>query len=146
MGAVACILDGDEIRKGLNSDLGFSAEDRVENNRRVAEAARLIADAGIVAIVAVISPIQEARHTARKIIGKSGIHFIEVFVDTPLEVCEMRDSKGHYRRAREGRLANFTGVSADYERPLSPDIVVHPGEESLETSVATVFRALPAFQ
>ena len=116
------ILDGDNVRHGLNRDLGFTVADRVENIRRVAEVARLMADAGLIVIVSLISPFIRERAMARDIAGD--IDFLEVFVDTPIDVCEQRDPKGLYRKARAGAIANFTGVDAPYERPERPDIVL----------------------
>lgn len=114
------LLDGDNLRLGLNRDLGFSAADRVENVRRIAEVARLMVDAGVVVICAVISPFERERQAARERIGSA--HFVEVFVDTPLALCEARDAKGLYGKARRGEIANFTGISSPYEVPLRPDI------------------------
>ncbi|HEX9465527.1 MAG TPA: sulfate adenylyltransferase subunit CysN [Alphaproteobacteria bacterium] len=116
------ILDGDNVRHGLNRDLGFTVADRVENIRRVAEVARLMADAGLIVIVSLISPFIRERAMAREIAGD--IDFMEVFVDTPVEICEQRDPKGLYRKARAGAIANFTGINAPYERPETPDVVL----------------------
>ncbi len=118
-GVATCVLDGDEVRRGLTSDLGYSPADRWENIRRIAEAARLMNDAGLVVVTALISPYRQDRARAREIVGRE--RFLEVFVDTPLEVCERRDVKGHYARARRGELPQFTGISAPYETPESPD-------------------------
>ena len=114
------ILDGDILRTGINSDLGFSDADRVENIRRTAEIARLLADAGLIVIVALISPFRRERAQARTTAGR--IPFLEVYVDAPLEHCEKRDPKGLYRRARCGEIAHFTGIDSAYEVPESPDI------------------------
>ena len=119
-GTIHCILDGDVVRKGLCADLGFSLTDRNENVRRIAEVARIVADMGAVAIVALISPLRSERAQARAIVG--GERFIEVFVDTPLAVCRERDPKGLYRRADRGELPQFTGVSSPYEPPEAPDL------------------------
>lgn len=119
-GRRAYILDGDSLRTGINSDLGFSDADRVENIRRTAEIARLLADAGLIVIVALISPFRRERAQARATAGS--IPFLEVYVDAPLEQCEKRDPKGLYRRARRGEIANFTGIDSAYEAPESPDI------------------------
>jgi bifunctional enzyme CysN/CysC len=116
------VLDGDNVRHGLNRDLGFTAEDRVENVRRVAEVARLMADAGLIVVVSLISPYARERMMAREIAG--GIDFLEVFIDAPLAICESRDPKGLYRKAREGILVNFTGVDAPYEAPTEADLVL----------------------
>lgn len=116
------LLDGDNLRQGLNQDLGFSDADRVENVRRVTEVARLMFDAGLVVLVALISPFRRERELARQRVGEG--HFLEVFVDTPLEVCEARDPKGLYRKARSGQLPNLSGVGSVYERPENPDLVL----------------------
>lgn len=124
-GRHAYILDGDNVRHGLNKDLGFTDEDRVENIRRVAEVARLMADAGLIVLVSFISPFRNERRLAREIAGD--IRFTEVFVNTPLEVCEARDPKGLYARARRGEIKNFTGISSPYEAPENPDVILHGG-------------------
>ncbi|QIS13854.1 adenylyl-sulfate kinase [Nocardia arthritidis] len=127
-GRPAYLLDGDNLRHGLNSDLGFSARDRRENIRRVAEVAALLADSGSVAIATLISPFAEERKRAREIHRARGLKFYEVFVDTPLEECELRDPKGLYRRARSGEIPDFTGISSPYERPTAPDVTVSPSD------------------
>ncbi|HPA01695.1 MAG TPA: adenylyl-sulfate kinase [Chiayiivirga sp.] len=114
------LLDGDNVRHGLNRDLGFTAEDRVENIRRVAEVAKLMNDAGLIVLVSFISPFRSERSMARELLGEES--FVEIFVDAPLEVCEARDPKGLYAKARAGRLANFTGIDSPYEAPLSPEL------------------------
>jgi adenylyl-sulfate kinase len=114
------LLDGDNLRLGLNRDLGFSDADRIENVRRIGEVARLMLDAGMVVICASISPFARERQAARARIGAA--HFVEVFVDTPLATCEARDPKGLYHKARAGQLANFTGISSPYEAPHDPDV------------------------
>jgi adenylyl-sulfate kinase len=119
MGRAAYVLDGDNVRHGLNSDLGFSPEDRDENIRRVGEAAALFADAGIFAIAGFISPYTDGRNRARE---RSGAAFIEVYLDVPVAVCEARDPKGLYRKARAGEITNFTGVNAPYEAPSDPEL------------------------
>src|SRR5690606_658977 len=113
------ILDGDNIRQGLNKDLGFTDADRVENIRRVAEVAKLMMDAGLIVMTAFISPFRREREMARELIGAE--NFVEVYVSTPLEICEQRDPKGLYKKAREGLLPNLTGVGSPYEPPLQPD-------------------------
>jgi bifunctional enzyme CysN/CysC len=123
-GTLTYILDGDNLRHGLNGDLGFSSEDRAENVRRVAEVARLFADAGVVALVPVISPYRAGREHARRLHEAAGLTFLEVFVDAPLEVCESRDPKGLYAKARAGELTGFTGIDDPYEAPSSPELVV----------------------
>ena len=130
-------LDGDNIRSGLNKGLKFSREDRLENNRRIAEVAKLFMDAGMVAITAFISPLKEDREQAREIIGKK--NFIEIFVNTPLEVCEERDVKGFYKKAREGEIKNFTGISAPYEIPEAPDFEIKTQAESVEEAVERLY-------
>jgi adenylyl-sulfate kinase len=123
-------LDGDNLRHGLNGDLGFSADDRAENVRRVGEVARLFADAGLIAIVPLISPYREGRDGARALHEAAGLVFVEVFVDTPLEVCERRDPKGLYAKARAGELTGFTGIDDPYEAPLAPELVIPGGTVS----------------
>mgnify|MGYP006128712719 FL=1 len=127
-GRPAYLLDGDNLRHGLNGDLGFSADDRDENVRRVAEVARLFADAGLVALVPLISPYRAARERARTLHQAAGVPFLEVHVDTPIEVCEERDPKGLYSRARAGNLPGFTGVDDPYEPPKHPDLVLTPDD------------------
>jgi bifunctional enzyme CysN/CysC len=127
-GRHAYILDGDNIRHGLNKDLGFTEAARVENIRRVAEVARLMADAGLIVLVSFISPFEKERRLAREIAGD--IDFTEVYVDTPLEVCEARDPKGLYKRARAGEIKNFTGIDSPFEVPLAPEVVLHGGVEA----------------
>ena len=117
-GRAAYVLDGDNIRHGLNGDLGFSAEDRDENVRRVAEVARLFADAGVVALVPLVSPYRAARDNARALHDAADVPFVEVFVDTPIELCEQRDVKGLYAKARAGELKGFTGID-DPDRPAT---------------------------
>jgi bifunctional enzyme CysN/CysC len=117
-------LDGDNLRHGLNGDLAFSAEDRAENIRRVGEVARLFADAGLIAVVPVISPYRAGRDHARRIHQETALEFVEVFVDTPIEVCEARDVKGLYAKARAGELTGFTGIDDPYEAPERADVVI----------------------
>jgi adenylylsulfate kinase len=123
-GHLAYVLDGDNIRHGLNKNLGFSAEDREENIRRIGEVTKLFADAGLISITSFISPYRKDRDRARQIHKDSGVPFIEVFVDTPVDVCEDRDPKGLYKKARKGELKGFTGVDDPYESPLNPEIVI----------------------
>jgi bifunctional enzyme CysN/CysC len=125
-GQPAYLLDGDNLRHGLNADLGFSAEDRAENVRRVAEVAKLLADAGVVAIATLVSPYQADRDNARRMHAEANLPFYEVFVDTPLEVCERRDPKGLYAKARAGEIRHFTGVDDPYETPQRPDLLLRP--------------------
>ena len=135
-GQACYVLDGDNIRHRLNRDLGFTPEDRTENIRRIAEVARLMNDAGMIVITAFISPYRKVREDARSIIGEE--QFVEVYVDASLEVCESRDPKGLYKKARAGEIPGFTGISAPYEAPESPDFSVHTGEQSLEECVASL--------
>ena len=132
-GLLCRILDGDNIRSGINNNLGFSAEDRVENIRRIAEVGRLFVDTGIITIAAFISPNNQLREMAAEIIGKDD--FVEVFVSTPLEECEKRDVKGLYAKARRGEIKNFTGISAPFEAPEHPDIPLDTSKLPVEESV-----------
>ena len=141
-GVLAYTLDGDNLRHGLNGDLGFSAADRAENVRRVAEVARLCADAGLVVLVPVISPYRAGRDQARAMHDASGLVFLEVFVDAPLAVCESRDPKGLYRRARAGELTGLTGVDDPYEAPERPDLVVPSAEVRPEAAAGPILEAL----
>ncbi len=134
------ILDGDNVRHGLNRDLGFTAADRVENIRRIAEVARLMVDAGLIVIVAFISPFREERRMARELFSKG--EFLEVFVDTPLEECERRDKKGLYVKARRGELKNFTGIDSPYEVPEAPEIHLRTSLLSVEKCVAEILEKL----
>jgi bifunctional enzyme CysN/CysC len=136
------ILDGDNVRHGLNSNLGFSPEDRFENIRRVAEVARLMADAGIVVVTAFISPYRQDRRRAREVTLEGGLDFIEIFVDAPIEVCEQRDPKGLYKKARAGEIKQFTGIDAPYEAPTDPEITVHTDRQSIAESVAHIVEIL----
>jgi adenylylsulfate kinase len=132
-GFLAQLLDGDQIRKGVNSNLGYSEEDREENIRRIAEITKLFINCGIICIDSFISPTHKIRQMARDIIGPE--NFIEVFLNASVEVCEKRDPKGLYKAAREGKIPDFTGISATYEIPLHPDIEIDTGELSVEESV-----------
>ncbi len=134
------ILDGDNIRQGLNRDLGFTDTDRVENIRRIAEVAKLMMDAGLIVMTSFISPFRRERDLARELIGPE--NFIEIFVDTPLEVCEQRDVKGLYKKAREGKIPNMTGVNSPYEAPLAPDVTVRTQETPLAESVRALRELL----
>ena len=127
-GRAAYVLDGDNLRHGLNGDLGFSAADRDENVRRVGEVARLFADAGFLALVPLISPYRAARDRARHAHEVAGLRFVEVFVDTPIAICEARDPKGLYRKARAGEIKGFTGIDDPYEAPLAPELVLRPDD------------------
>jgi len=130
-GVKTYILDGDNIRSGLNNDLDFSAESRTENIRRIAEVAKLFVDAGIVVLSAFISPFREDRARAKEVIGEAD--FFEIHVDCPLEVCEQRDVKGLYKKAREGKIRNFTGIDSPFEEPINPDVRVDTAANSLES-------------
>ena len=134
------ILDGDNLRLGLNSDLGFSKRDRSENIRRVAEVARLFNEAGIIVLSAFISPLESDRNQARKIIGID--NFIEVFVHCPLKICEKRDVKGLYAKARKGLLPNFTGIDSPFEPPKQPDIIIKTKAESMKISVTNILELI----
>lgn len=139
-GILCRILDGDNIRAGINSNLGFSAEDRRENIRRIAEIGKLFVDTGIVTIAAFVSPTEEYRSLARDIIGAED--FKEVYVSTPLEECERRDVKGLYARARRGEVKDFTGISAPFEAPASPTLTIDTSVLPLEESVRRVVRLI----
>lgn len=141
-GRSAYRLDGDNIRHGLNKNLGFSAADRAENIRRIGEVARLFADSGAVALTAFISPYRADRDLVREVHDKDKLPFIEVFVDTPIEVCEQRDPKGLYKKARAGELKGFTGIDDPYEAPNKPELVLKPETMSVEQSVAAVMELL----
>lgn len=141
-GRFAFRLDGDNIRHGLNSNLGFSVDDRRENIRRIAEVARLFAESGAITITSFISPYRADRQQARIIHEQCGLRFLEVFIDTPLDVCESRDPKGLYKKARAGEIRGFTGIDDPYEAPLSPEIHLRTAESTLEASVQTIVEYL----
>ncbi|WP_430475944.1 sulfate adenylyltransferase subunit CysN [Thalassospira lucentensis] len=143
MGKHTYTLDGDNVRHGLNKDLGFSDADRVENIRRVGETAKLFVDAGVITLVSFISPFKSERQLARSLVEKD--EFIEVFIDTPLEVCEQRDVKGLYKKARAGEIANFTGISSPYERPENAEIVVSTENQSAEKAAEAIVAKLEEF-
>jgi adenylyl-sulfate kinase len=143
-GVLSYTLDGDNLRHGLNGDLGFSADDRAENVRRVGEVARLFADAGVVALVPLISPYRAGRVHARALHAAAGLDFVEVFVDTPIEVCERRDPKGLYAKARAGEITGFTGIDDPYEAPLNPELVLHTADVSATAAAAAVAELLIA--
>lgn len=132
-------LDGDNIRHGLCSDLGFSKEDREENIRRVGELAKLFYDAGLFTLVSFISPYRKDRNRARSLIGKD---FIEVYVKAPLEVCEERDTKGLYKKAKQGIIKDFTGISAPYEPPENPEIIINTAKQDIDSSLAKIMDFL----
>ncbi len=133
-------LDGDEVRLGLNKDLGFSEADRTENIRRVAEVARLLVDAGLIVIVSFISPYRAHRDRARSLFEPG--EFLEIFVDTPLQECERRDPKGLYAKARRGELKNFTGIDSPYEPPLVPEVHLQTTLQTPDECVACIYQAL----
>ena len=134
------VLDGDNVRHGLNKNLGFSPEDREENIRRIGEVAKLFADAGTIVMTAFISPYRADRDQARALMAED--RFVEVFVDCPLEVCEERDTKGLYKKARTGEIKEFTGISAPYESPLNPEVTVNTDALSIEECAQVVVEAL----
>ncbi len=138
---VACYrLDGDNVRFGLNKNLGFSAEDREENIRRIGELAKLFADAGILTLASFISPYTKDRDAAREVHKEAGLDFMEVFVDASLEVCEERDPKGLYKKARAGEIKGFTGIDDPYEAPTSPELVLNAGETDVAACVNECLR------
>lgn len=139
---LAYILDADNVRHGLNADLGFTDEDRAENIRRMAEVACLFADSGLVAVVPIISPFIASRVHARRIHEDRNLKFIEVHVATPLDECERRDTKGLYAKVRNGDMTGLSGVDSPYEAPKSPDVVVGANSESLQQSVAMIMAKL----
>lgn len=134
------LLDGDNVRTGLNSDLGFSDEDRKENIRRISEVSKLIMDAGVIVLSAFISPFHKDRELISKLVGEK--NFIEIFVDCPIEVCEARDVKGLYAKARKGIIKNFTGIDSPYEKPTNPFIQIHSDKEELSFSVDRIVKAV----
>jgi adenylylsulfate kinase len=137
-GRICYVLDGDNVRHGLNRDLSFTGHDRSENIRRIAEVARLMNDAGLIVITAFISPLRSDRELAKQIIGADA--FREIFVSTAIEVCESRDPKGLYQKARQGLVKDFTGVSAPYETPTNPDLILDSAVNSLEESVIAMMQ------
>jgi len=140
LGRPVWVLDGDKVREGLCSDLGFSPEHRKENIRRVAEVARLFADAGLICIVAFISPYRADRERARSLLPAG--RFVEVYLSTPLEVCERRDTKGLYAKARAGLVKEFTGITAPYEVPLEPELELRTDKLTLDECVSTLVAKL----
>lgn len=133
-------LDGDNIRKGINFDLGFSSKDRTENIRRIAEISNLLVDAGIVVLSAFISPYKKDRDNVKSIVGQA--NFIEVFINTSLDECEKRDVKGLYKKARKGEISNFTGITAPYEEPENPAITIHTEKTNVAAAVEIIFDYL----
>ncbi len=140
LGRHTYLLDGDNVRHGLNRDLGFTDADRVENIRRVAETAKLMVDAGLIVLVSFISPFRSERAMARRLVEEG--EFLEIFIDTPLEICEQRDAKGLYKKARAGQLKNFTGIDSPYERPEDAEITIHGATESAEQAALTIVNLL----
>ncbi len=138
-GRTTYLLDGDNIRHGLNKDLGFNINDRKENIRRIGEVSKLFIDAGIITLTAFISPLKEDRNNVRSLLKD---RFIEVFVDCSLEVCEKRDPKGLYEKVRSGQIKNFTGIDSPYEKPINPEIVVRTDVESMDTCIVRIIKYL----
>lgn len=140
LGFLTQVLDGDNIRAGINNNLGFSEEDRKENIRRIAEVSKLFVNCGVIAINCFVSPTEEIRKIARDIIGESDL--VEVFVDTPLEICEQRDVKGLYAKARRGELKDFTGIDAPFERPVNAAIEIRTTETAVEEAVVKILERI----
>src|SRR6266853_2999097 len=138
-GVHAFVLDGDNVRHGLNKNLGFSPADRTENIRRIGEMAKLFTDAGVIALTAFISPYRADRDQVRALMPGD---FVEVHVECPVEVCEQRDVKGLYKKARAGEIKEFTGISAPYEEPLTPELTIRTGDQAVEASVAQILGLL----
>lgn len=141
-GVLAYRLDGDNVRHGLNANLGFGADDRKENIRRIGEVAKLFTDAGVVTISSFISPYQADRDQVRKIHEDAGLTFLEVFINTPIEICEQRDPKGLYKKARAGEIKGFTGIDDPYEAPVNPEIDVKTGDLSVQEAAQQLVDAL----
>lgn len=131
-------LDGDNVRSGLNNNLSFSAEDRTENIRRIAEVSNLMIDAGLVTLASFVSPYEVDRQNVAKTVGEE--HFVQVFVDTPLEECEKRDVKGLYKKARNGEIPDFTGIGSAYEAPTNPDITIDTTQTTVEEAVQLILK------
>tara|TARA_B100000767_G_scaffold261420_1_gene273019 strand:- start:247 stop:858 length:612 start_codon:yes stop_codon:yes gene_type:complete len=141
-GRLSYRLDGDNVRLGINKNLGFSAEDRTENIRRIGEIAKLFVDTGVIALSSFVSPYREDRDTVRQLHEDAGMDFIEVFVDVPLDVAESRDPKGLYKKARAGEIKNFTGIDDPYEAPLNAEVILNSHEMSLQEEVDTLLNVL----
>jgi bifunctional enzyme CysN/CysC len=133
------VLDGDNLRMGLNADLGFTPADRAENVRRVSEVAKVLVDAGLIVLVAIISPFEADRRRAKSLFAEG--EFIEVFVDTPVEICVARDPKGLYEKAAQGGIPNFTGIGQEYQRPIAPNLVVK-SDDDLDASVSKILKVI----
>lgn len=142
-GFLAEVLDGDNIRHGINKNLGFSLDDRLENIRRISEVAKLYLNSGLITIAAFISPTREIRKMARELIGQDD--FIEIYLSTPLEICEKRDVKGLYQKARRGEIAGFTGIDSPYETPEAPNVIINTTDQEIQESVALVFNYIRPF-
>jgi len=140
IGKLAYVLDGDNIRHGLNKDLGFSPEDRNENIRRISEVAKLFADAGIITLTAFISPYRQYRNFCRELVGKD--RFFEIYVKASIETCEKRDTKGLYKKAKQGLLKDFTGINAPYEEPEKPELIINTDNETVEESTEKILKML----
>lgn len=136
-GFKTCLLDGDNIRHGLNSNLDFSEEGRKENIRRIGEVAKLMMDAGLIVLTAFISPFRADRDRIRQLVGE---RFMEIYVECPIDICEQRDVKGLYARARRGEIQDFTGISSPYEPPLNPGITVHTGQETIDSCLNKIIE------
>jgi adenylylsulfate kinase len=139
-GCGTIVFDGDNVRHGLCSDLGFSLTDRAENIRRIGEMSKLFLEAGVIALTAFISPFRKDRELVRRLVGTD--NFIEIYCDCPIEICEARDVKGLYKRARAGEIREFTGISSPYEAPENPDLVLDSGRAPLETCVQAVIELM----
>ena len=140
LGKHTCLLDGDNIRMGLNKGLGFSDEERVENIRRIGEVSKLFVDAGLIVLTAFISPFQQERDKVRNLVEEG--EFIEIFIDTPIEVCESRDPKGLYKKAKQGEIPNFTGISSPYEAPKKVEVHIQTDKMSIEEAADTIINYL----
>ena len=140
MGCRTYVFDGDNVRHGLCSDLGFSREDRAENLRRIAEMVKLFVDAGVISLTAFISPLEKDRRRVKEIIGPEDV--IEIYCNCPVEVCEQRDVKGLYKKAREGKIKNYTGISAPYEPPKNPDIELQTDKQSIDECIEIIIKEL----
>jgi adenylylsulfate kinase len=141
-GRLAYVLDGDNIRHGLNKNLGFSAADREENIRRIGEVAKLFADGGVVTMTSFISPYRKDRDTVRALHAEAKLPFVEIFLNTPIETCEQRDPKGLYKKARAGQLKNFTGVDDPYEAPLQPELILDATDTSPQEATVRILEYL----
>ncbi|AXX90465.1 adenylyl-sulfate kinase [Arcobacter suis] len=137
------LLDGDNVRHGLNKDLGFSESDRIENIRRIGEVSKLFVDSGLIVLTAFISPFKSDRQIAKSLVNYH--EFIEIFIDTPLEICEQRDPKGLYKKARDGAIKNFTGISSPYEEPLEPQIHIKTNKNTVQECVDKIIYYLIKF-